>query len=129
MPTPVPAVAERTPSVKSLAADPPPIHDAGHELPTNMAPDVHSIAEVWEPTEKLEQMSVAESAPPILDEVEPNSAEDGPTVAVETLADSFASWRTDPDWQPPQLPRFGPPRSPSGSSYGPDYRSERSVQE
>ncbi len=28
------------------------------------------------------------------------------------LAASFATWRTDPQWQPPQLPRFGPPAPP-----------------
>lgn len=51
------------------------------------------------------------------DEVEPGAAEDAPTDSVESLADSFAAWRDDGHWQPPQLPRFGPERG-SGHSDG-----------
>jgi hypothetical protein len=45
------------------------------------------------------------------------------------LAASFAAWRTDPNWQPPELPRFGPqaaqqapqpPATPAGESAGAD---------
>lgn len=40
----------------------------------------------------------------------PEEAEEEPTDALEGLVDSFAPWRDDANWQPPQLPRFGPPR-------------------
>jgi hypothetical protein len=44
---------------------------------------------------------------------EPERADDTPTASVKSLADTFAPWRTDPHWSPPQLPRFGPPPTPS----------------
>lgn len=40
----------------------------------------------------------------------PEEAEEEPADALEGLVDSFAPWRDDANWQPPQLPRFGPPR-------------------
>jgi hypothetical protein len=44
---------------------------------------------------------------------EPEHADDTPTASMESLADTFAPWRTDPHWSPPQLPRFGPSSAPS----------------
>lgn len=44
----------------------------------------------------------------ITDEVEPQAAGDATTSSVESLAESFAAWRDDVNWQPPRLPRFGP---------------------
>ena len=41
-----------------------------------------------------------------VDEVDPDQ-EDVPTDSIEGLADHFAPWQND-NWQPPQLPRFGP---------------------
>ena len=43
------------------------------------------------------------------DEFESEPTQDTPFDASEELADSFAPWRDDASWQPPQLPRFGPP--------------------
>jgi hypothetical protein len=43
---------------------------------------------------------------------EPERADDAPTASVENRTDTFAPWRTDPHWTPPQLPRFGPPPTP-----------------
>lgn len=42
-------------------------------------------------------------------EPEPEAAPDTPSDPIESLADSFAPWRENANWQPPQLPRFGPP--------------------
>ncbi len=41
------------------------------------------------------------------DETE-TGGQDGPTDAVDSLADMFAPWRTNPRWSPPPLPRYGP---------------------
>ncbi|MGH2516027.1 MAG: hypothetical protein ACRDHP_10270 [Ktedonobacterales bacterium] len=65
----------------------------------------------WQPPYAAlpEQEPSAPEARGPADEVEPGAAEDAPTDAIESLADSFAPWRADASWQPPQLPRFGPP--------------------
>ncbi len=39
-------------------------------------------------------------------------SEQQPTDYSADLAESFAAWRADPQWQPPPLPRFGPPPPP-----------------
>lgn len=49
------------------------------------------------------------------DEEEPEGAEDAPTSSSENLAESFAAWREDANWQRPPLPRFGPERGPGQS--------------
>lgn len=45
----------------------------------------------------------------ITDDVSPEAEEDSPTSSEDGLAESFAAWRDDANWQRPQLPRFGPP--------------------
>jgi hypothetical protein len=39
----------------------------------------------------------------------PDEPDETPTASVESLADTLAPWSNDPQWAPPQLPRFGPP--------------------
>jgi hypothetical protein len=51
------------------------------------------------------------------DEVDPN-LEDAPTDSLEDLAEPFAPWQDD-NWQPPQLPRFGPPKPGEHEQAGP----------
>jgi hypothetical protein len=51
------------------------------------------------------------------DEVDPDVA-DVPTDAMEGLAEPFAPWQDD-NWQPPQLPRFGPPKPGEPEQNGP----------
>lgn len=45
-------------------------------------------------------------------EVPSETEEDSPTSSEGGLAESFAAWRDDANWQRPQLPRFGPPLDP-----------------
>jgi hypothetical protein len=52
------------------------------------------------------------------DEVDPD-LEDEPTESVEGLAELFAPWQNDANWQPPQLPRFGPPKPGEQEQSGP----------
>jgi hypothetical protein len=43
--------------------------------------------------------------------------------ASDGLAESFAPWRTDSNWQPPALPRYGPPL-PAEADPSPEQRSD-----
>ena len=62
----------------------------------------------WPPERPSHEQSAFEDGWPD-DEFEPEPTQDTPFDASEELADSFAPWRDDASWQPPQLPRFGPP--------------------
>jgi hypothetical protein len=42
----------------------------------------------------------------------PEAPTEAPGEPAENLAESFTPWRDDANWQPPQLPRFGPPVAP-----------------
>jgi len=57
------------------------------------------------------------SWPTMEDEAEPASGaaqpQDQPAESGEGLAESFAPWRDNHEWQPPLLPRFGPPAAGS----------------
>ncbi|HEX6799462.1 MAG TPA: hypothetical protein VF116_17270 [Ktedonobacterales bacterium] len=69
-------------------------------------------AAAWQPPQQPSEPQQSseerewEAALDLPDETEPDQQ---PTDLSADLAASFATWRTDPRWQPPQLPRFGPP--------------------
>ena len=91
--------------------DPRAYQPAAHEWQTSRT------VESWEPAETASQSHPIspEREPAVFaeswldDEVEPNVDEHAPAETSGSLADSFAPWRDDASWQPPQLPRFGPP--------------------
>ena len=73
-----------------------------------------SVEQLWAPTRPVDPVHVrqVEQAWPELEEASAGAEDEGAaTEAAESLADAFAPWRTDPNWQRPELPRFGP--SPS----------------
>ncbi len=95
------------------------------ESPGDMSsiPATHSLDQLWAP-----MRPEARKQPPVQSQPDPNQIravfaetdldeddqEDRQEVetrgeAVDGLAESFAPWRTDSNWQPPALPRYGPP--------------------
>jgi hypothetical protein len=77
-----------------------------------------SVEQLWAPTGPVDPAYArqVEEAWPELEEASAGVGDEGDegdegaaTESAEKLADAFAPWRTDPNWQRPQLPRFGPP--------------------
>ncbi|MFI5273061.1 MAG: hypothetical protein ACHQ4H_08530 [Ktedonobacterales bacterium] len=82
-----------------------------------------SVEQLWAPTGPVGEplRDPGEPPPPAAnwrdepdmpDLPEEAEREQQPTDATENLAESFAPWRDDDAWQPPQLPRFGPSLAP-----------------
>jgi hypothetical protein len=99
---PTPAPPQPTP----FTSAPPPPHD--------VSAYTGSVEQLWAPTRPVDPAYTqqVEEAWPELEEAAAGAGDEGTTTqATESLADAFAPWRTDPSWQRPQLPRFGPPPS------------------
>lgn len=82
--------------------------------PHNVSAYTGSVEQLWAPTRPVDPAYArqVEEAWPELEEAAAGTGDEGATTeAAENLADAFAPWRTDPNWQRPELPRFGP--SPS----------------
>ena len=91
------------------APTPPPISTAP---PRRMSAYTGSAEQLWAPTRPVDPADArqVEQAWPELEEASAGiEDEEVATEARENVADAFAPWRTDPNWQRPQLPRFGPP--------------------
>jgi hypothetical protein len=112
-----------TPAITSLdqlwAPRPP---EARKRPPTQSQPDPNQIRAVFAETDL--DMDDQEVQQEIQHEVQEDQ-QDGEThgEAPDGLAESFAPWRTDANWQPPALPRYGPPL-PRESDPSPEQRPD-----
>lgn len=111
--------SKRTHPSGSWAAQQPPVPQ--QPVPEPMATPTSAPrgwgAAAWQqpqpqPQPQPQEPSGEREGPAPLDFPDEYETDQQPTDYSADLAASFAAWRTDPQWQPPQLPRFGPPPSP-----------------
>jgi hypothetical protein len=55
-----------------------------------------------------------EESIPGLDQEEASDSDDAVSENLDDLSELFTPWHAGPDWQPPQLPRYGPPITSAG---------------